>query len=115
MGEFIYTKVNPKNYDYVLTNLIKDIKKRGIRYPIVGEMVNNKIHGLNVGGKRWMVATALEYDEIPAIFYSRYDNKTGLEGTPVRSTGDLIDLFGEDVKNHDTYKILQHQMKVHAT
>ena len=77
MSEFIYTKVNPNSFDYVLTNLIKDIKKRGIRHPVIGEMVDNKLRHLNVGGKRWMVATALEYDEVPAIFYSRYDNKTG--------------------------------------
>ena len=110
MAEIIYTKINPNDYDFEVTNLVKDVKKNGFLYPVILEMVDNKIKNLSIGIERWLIGSSLD-KEIPVILYSKYDNKTGLDGISIEDMNHSVELFGYDFKNQPTYDNLQNRLK----
>ena len=110
MAEIIYTKINPNDYDFEVTNLVKDVKKNGFLYPVILEMVDNKIKNLSIGIERWLIGSSLD-KEIPVILYSKYDNKTGLDGIPIEDMNHSVELFGYDFKNQLTYNNLKNRLK----
>ena len=113
MAEMIYTEINlneiKKNTAQVLnkkfkpSDLVESIKRDGIKYPLVIQC-NNKINKgcFEVGNQRYLIALLLGLEKIPAILYSIH-HKIGFEGIPITDADDLIEIFGESVKNDPAY------------
>ena len=115
MAEMIYTNIEPKKeYSGYLRNqnqwkktdeykkLEADIKVNGIKFPIVG-FCNNGVWGeTKCGNQRMSIALGLNINDIPAILYSIH-HKTGFEGIPITDADDIVEIFGESVKNEPVY------------
>jgi len=112
MAEMIYTEINPNSMirqyetEKSQAGLVESIKRDGIKYPLVVQCNNKKISnhrgGFDVGNQRLLIALSLDLDKIPVILYSVY-HKTGFEGIPITDADDLIEIFGESVKNEPAY------------
>ena len=104
MAEMIYTEIYPNEIEKNTAGLVESIKRDGIKYPLVVQCNNKKINRgcFDVGNQRLLIALSLDLDKIPIILYS-IQHKTGFEGIPITDADDLIEIFGESVKNEPAY------------
>jgi len=103
MAEMIYTEINPNEIEKNTAGLVESIKQDGIKSPLVIGSNNGTIHSAGFDGNhRLAIAFALGLEKIPVILYSIY-HKTGFEGIPITDADDLIEIFGESVKNEPAY------------
>ena len=116
MAEMIYTNIKPKKeYSGFSRNqntwkktdeykkLETDIRKRGIRFPIVGFCNNGVWSETKYGNQRMAIALALNINTVPAILYSIH-HKTGFEGTPITDITDIVKICGDGIKSEPVYR-----------
>ena len=53
-----------------------------------------------------MIALALGLKKIPVILWSIH-HKTGHQGKPINELGDIVDIFGEEIKDHHIYNMIE--------
>ena len=49
-------------------------------------------------------------DEIPVVLFSIH-HKTGFEGKPITDVDDLIEIFGENIKNEPVYESVSNTIR----
>ena len=113
MAEMIYTKINPQVLQHRLyepsiitgyDDLVESIKQDGIKSPLVVDCNNGVIHSRGFDGNhRLTIAFTLGLDEIPVVLFSIH-HKTGFEGKQITDVDNLIEIFGEDIKNEPVYE-----------
>ena len=109
----IYTTVNPQTLRHRLCeslietgydDLSESIKQDGIKSPLVIGCNNGTIDNEGFDGNhRLAIAFTLGLDEIPVFLFSIH-HKTGFEGKPITDVDDLIEIFGENIKNEIVYE-----------
>ena len=113
MAEIIYTEIDPNEINQKTVDLVESIKRDGIKYPLVVQC-NNKIKTIkgcfDVGNQRNIIALSLCLEKIPVILYSVH-NKTGFTGQNITDVNDLIEIFGENVKNEPVYECVANVIK----
>jgi hypothetical protein len=103
MAEIIYTEFKTKDISKTAVDLVSSVKKNGIQYPVVIQCNNRNIkENFEVGNQRNLIALSLGLEKIPVIFYSVH-HKTGFTGQNITDVNDLIEIFGENVKNEPVY------------
>ena len=120
MAEMIYATVNPQILQHRLyepsietgyEDLIESIKQDGIKSPLVICCNNGKIHNEGFDGNhRLAIAFTLGLDEIPVVLFSIY-HKTGFEGKSITDVDDLIEIFGENIKNEPVYESVSNTIR----
>ena len=113
MAEMIYTTVNPQilqnrlyepSIEKGFADLAESIKQDGIKSPLVVGCNNGIIHDKGFDGNhRLAIALTLGLDAIPVVLFSIH-HKTGFEGKPITDVDDLIEIFGENIKNELVYE-----------
>ena len=113
MAEIIYTVIDPNEINQKTVDLVESIKRDGIKYPLVVQC-NNKVKPIkgcfDVGNQRNLIALSLGLEKIPVIFYSVY-HTTGFTGQNITDVNDLIEIFGENVKNEPVYECVANVIK----
>ena len=89
---------------------LKSIKKDGIKFPVVCECTDKKYKGLSIGYRRLLIALALGLKKIPAVLWSEH-HKTGHQGQLINEKSDIVDMFGEEIKDQDTYSVIMGAFK----
>tara|TARA_R100001443_G_scaffold33309_1_gene47227 strand:+ start:1533 stop:1946 length:414 start_codon:yes stop_codon:yes gene_type:complete len=103
-------KINPNDYDrkpfntrsasqgmgYVnFMNLYRDIKKNGIKYPILMESVKGKSF-VKIGMQRVAIASKLKLKSIDAVVYST-NGKIEIDGLPIKELNDIVRIYGSNI------------------
>lgn len=104
------TKINPSDYNrkpfkerspkqgvgYInFMNLYRDIKKNGIKYPILMESVKGKAY-VTIGMQRVAIADELKLDLVDAVVYST-NGKVKINGVPIKELNDIVKIYGESI------------------
>ena len=104
------TKINPSDYNrkpfkerspkqglgYInFMNLYRDIKKNGIKYPILMESVKGKAY-VTIGMQRVAIADELKLDSVDAVVYST-NGKVKIDGVPIKELNDIVKIYGESI------------------
>ena len=120
MAEMIYTMINPKilqnrlyepSIEKGFEGLVESIKQDGIKSPLVVPCNNGKIHNEAFDGNhRLAISLTLGLDEIPVVLFSIH-HKTGFEGKPITDVDDLIEIFGENIKNEPVYESVSNTIR----
>ena len=95
-------------YNHPKKNIIdglKSMKKDGIKFPVVCECTDKKYKGLSIGYRRLLIALALGLKKIPVVLWSEH-HKTGHQGQPINEQSDIVDMFGEEIKDQETYAVI---------
>ena len=111
MAEIIYTEFKTSDINKISSDLVSSIKKNGIQYPLVIQCNNKTLkENFEVGNQRNLFALSLGLEKIPVIFYSVH-HKTGFTGQNITDVNDLIEIFGENVKNEPVYECVANVIK----
>ena len=111
VAEIICTHVHPKDLmqaaygesgEYIM-NLVKSIKKDGLKFPIVCECTDKKYKAPYTGYKRLLIALALGFKKIPVVLWSQH-NKTGHQGKLINEQSDILDILGKEIENNLTHE-----------
>ena len=104
------TKINPSDYNrkpfkersprqgvgYInFMNLYRDIKKNGIKYPVLMESVKGKAY-VTIGMQRVAIADELKLDLVDAVVYST-NGKVKINGVPIKELNDIVKIYGESI------------------
>jgi len=104
------TKINPSDYNrkpfkersprqgvgYInFMNLYRDIKKNGIKYPVLMESVKGKAY-VTIGMQRVAIADELKLDLVDAVVYST-NGKVNLNGVPIKELNDIVKIYGKSI------------------
>ena len=76
-------------------NLYRDIKKNGIKYPILMESVKGKSF-VKIGMQRVAIASKLKLDSIDAVVYST-NGKIEIDGLPIKELNDIVRIYGSNI------------------
>ena len=82
-------------YGINFMNLYRDIKKNGIKYPILMESVKGKSF-VTIGMQRVSIADELKLDSVDAVVYST-NGKVNLSGMPIKELNDIVKIYGESI------------------
>jgi hypothetical protein len=103
-------KINPNDYDrkpfnkrspsqgvgYInFMNLYRDIKRNGIKYPILMESVKGKSF-VKIGMQRVAIASELKLESIDAVVYST-NGKIEIDGLPIKELNDIVRKYGNNI------------------
>tara|TARA_R100001244_G_scaffold100204_1_gene74715 strand:- start:79 stop:510 length:432 start_codon:yes stop_codon:yes gene_type:complete len=82
-------------YGINFMNLYRDIKKNGIKYPILMESVKGKSF-VTIGMQRVAIADELKLDLVDAVVYST-NGKVNLNGVPIKELNDIVKIYGKSI------------------
>ena len=76
-------------------NLYRDIKKDGIKYPVLLESVKGNAY-ITIGMQRVAIADELKLNSIDAVIYST-NGEVKFNGIPIKELNDIIKIYGKSI------------------
>jgi hypothetical protein len=110
------TKINPSDYNRIpfkertekqgklyitFMNLYRDIKKNGIKYPVLLESVKGNAY-ITIGMQRVAIADELKLNSIDAVVYST-NGKVNLNGVPIKELNDITKIYSERIMGEPVF------------
>ena len=88
-------------YGINFMNLYRDIKKIGIKYPVLLESVKGKSF-VTIGMQRVAIAEELKLNSIDAVVYST-NGKVNLNGVPIKELNDITKIYSESIMGEPVF------------